>query len=325
VQLRLIDVAIGLVATFFLIALISSALVEAGSMIFKKRSKDLEVVIAKMLADPSAKISLQDTSVFAAINAATRRKRGPGKDRRFPSYLSARAFVDAVFEAKAIGDDVEGLAAKLPTSPFKQRVEAMFAEGEDDLMKIKAGLESWFDDTMDRLSGSYKRWSQWLLLIVGLALATILNVSAIRILDTLWNDSTLRTAVASQSVDLTDTQCPTDNKNCTQAEKIETAINSLDALKLPVGWGDTRWDPNPLGTIVGWVVVGAATMLGAPFWYDALKRLAGLRAGRGVPPRAADDPTSATVSASASNTTATISLAAPEAAPAPTEPPANGH
>ena len=297
-QLRLIDVAVGLVATFFLIALISSALVEAGSMIFKKRSKDLEAVIGKMLADPEAKISLQDTSVFAAINAATRRKRGPGTDTRFPSYLSARAFVDAVFEARALGHDVQGLAAKLPDSPFRKRVEAMLNEGERDLSKIKAGLESWFDDTMDRLSGSYKRWSQWLLLIVGLALAVMLNVSAIRILDTLWNDSTLRTAVASQSVDLTDTQCPIDMKDCTQAEKIETAIDSLDALKLPVGWGDTRWDPNPLGAIVGWLVVGAATMLGAPFWYDALKRLAGLRAGRGVPPRAAEDPTSATASRS---------------------------
>jgi hypothetical protein len=149
---------------------------------------------------------------------------------------------------------------------------------------------------MDRLSGAYKRWSQWLLLIVGLALAAILNVSAVRILDTLWNDSTLRTAIAAQSVNLTDAQCPTDKKDCTQAEKIETAINSLDALKLPIGWGDTRWDPNIAGTIIGWILVGAATMLGAPFWYDALKRLAGLQAGRGVPPKAANNPTSATAS-----------------------------
>jgi hypothetical protein len=323
VQLRLVDVAIGLVATFFLIALISSALVEAGSMIFKKRSKDLEAVITKMLADPKAKISLQDTSVFTAINAATRRKRGPGNDQRFPSYLSPRAFVDAVFEAKAIGGDIAGLAEKLPASPFKQRVEAMLAEGEHDLTSIKAGLESWFDDTMDRLSGSYKRWSQWLLLIVGLALAAILNVSAIRILDSLWNDSTLRTAVASQSVNLTDTQCPIGKANCSEAEKIQTAIDSLDGLKLPIGWGDTRWDPNALGTIVGWMVVGAATMLGAPFWYDALKRLGGLRAGRGIPPRAADDPASATTSARPPNISAPIVLPGPQTAPAATEPPTN--
>lgn len=186
-QLRLIDVAIGLVATFFLIALISSALVEAGSMIFKKRSKDLEAVIAKMLGvDPKDRV-LEGTSVFTAINAATRRKHGPRKegDQRFPSYLSASAFVNAVLEAKAIGNAEQRLIDVLPAgSPFRERADALQKEVGDDLTKIKAGLESWFDDTMDRLSGAYKRWSQWLLLIVGLALAAILNVPTIRILDT---------------------------------------------------------------------------------------------------------------------------------------------
>ena len=283
-------------------------------MIFKKRSKDLEAVIGKMLAgpNPEAKISLQDTSVFAAINAATRRKRGPGTDTRFPSYLSARAFVDAVFEARALGHDVWGVGRQASRLAFQEAGRSHAQRGRERISRrSRRASRSWFDDTMDRLSGSYKRWSQWLLLIVGLALAVMLNVSAIRILDTLWNDSTLRTAVASQSVDLTDTQCPIDMKDCTQAEKIETAIDSLDALKLPVGWGDTRWDPNPLGAIVGWLVVGAATMLGAPFWYDALKRLAGLRAGRGVPPRAAEDPTSAT--ASRSDATANGSASQPAA------------
>jgi hypothetical protein len=77
------------------------------------------------------------------------------------------------------------------------------------------------------------------------------------------------------------------------------------------------------GELAIWIVVGAATMLGAPFWYDALKRLAGLRAGRGLPPKAAEDPTSATASARASNSTAMISLNAPAATALPSEPPAN--
>jgi hypothetical protein len=303
-QLQLIEVAIGLVAAFFIVSLIASAVVEICSIWFKKRSKDLQIVLDTMLSTGSANaIDLTSTSIYRAMLAASRRKRGPAKERdqRGPSYMSARSFADGVVEGlvqlKSADQTVQDAIHNLPDGPLKQRITTLIVEVGDDLVAIKAGLEGWFDDTMDRLEGAYKRWSQWFLLAVGIVLACVLNVSAVRIIDSLWNDPTLRSAVAESAVnDLTDRPCPDDKPDCSPEEKIANAISDLDGLDLPVGWTDDWAEESGGGwTILGFLVTGGAVMLGAQFWFDLLTRLAGARAGRGVPPKAMSDRGSATV------------------------------
>ena len=39
---------------------------------------------------------------------------------------------------------------------------------EGDLQKAQANLEAWYDSTMDRVSGWYKRSTQWILFAIGL-------------------------------------------------------------------------------------------------------------------------------------------------------------
>jgi hypothetical protein len=38
-----------------------------------------------------------------------------------------------------------------------------------DLVKVRAELEEWFDGAMDRVSGIYKRKTQWGVLVVALS------------------------------------------------------------------------------------------------------------------------------------------------------------
>ncbi len=301
-QLQLIEVAIGVIAAFFLVSVMASAVVEIGSNLFRKRSKDLEQVIKQMLSSTGQDtIGLTETSVWKAAEIASRRKRGirkGEKDRRTPSYLSARSFADGVIEGlvrlKAAGSTLDDVVQNLADGPIKSRLLTLRQEVGDDLVAIKAGIEGWFDDTMDRLEGAYKRWSQWLLLVVGLVFAFALNISTVRIIDALWNDPVLRTAIAERADDLA--VCPADNPDCAPEEQIEQAIDQLDGLKLPVGWS-TGWDDESGAgwTILGIIPTGLAVVLGAQFWFDLLTKLAGARGGRGVPPKAADEQGSATV------------------------------
>ena len=96
------------------------------------------------------------------------------------------------------------------------------------------------------------------------------------------NDAPLRAAVASRASD------------AGTPEDAAAAIDAVDELKLPVGWGANAPD-NIFAAIPGWVIAIAALNLGAPFWFDLLSRLARLR-GSGVqaPPRSLSD-TAATV------------------------------
>jgi hypothetical protein len=99
---------------------------------------------------------------------------------------------------------------------------------------------------------------------------------------------------------------------------------------LPVGWGN-GWDDQSgaVWTIAGWLPVAVAAKAGAPFWFDLLRRIAGLRSG--VPPKAADDPGSYTTAATAGVSLGRVddflaqalnlrhNAVAPAAAPAPAE------
>lgn len=328
-QLQVIEVALGLFAAFFLLSVVASAVVALIGGVMKKRSKDLWHVVDQMIneysdaAVPAAVTDrpgfqlIQSTSIYASMEVASRRKRGykPGqRDDRLPAYMSARSFADATIEllANAIpagqagSQQIAAAIASLPQGPLRSRLEVLRSEATDDLVAIKAGLEGWFDDVMDRLEGAYKRWTRWLLFVVGLVLAGVLNVSALRIVDSLWNDPVLRTAVAAQVEELTATcaagdetcvppACPEDKTECTEADKIDYALNSLDGLKLPVGWGagwsaELHW----LLIMIGWLPAAAAVTMGAPFWFDLISRLTGMRGG-GVPPKARNDDGSATV------------------------------
>lgn len=302
-QLQVVEVSIGLIAAFLLVSILASAFVDLMAMALKKRSKDLERVVDAMLSTGSTgAIDLRGTSVYRAMQTASRRKRGPGsgpKDDRFPSYMSARSFADGVIEGlvklKTEGQNVTEAIASLPDGALKQRLLAVQAEVGGDLLAVKAGIEGWFDDTMDRLQGAYKRWSQWVLFAVGIALAVGLNVSAVRIVDSLWNDAVLREAVANQAGELEASACEGAEEPCTPQQQIEGAIADIDSLALPVGW-TSDWDEESGGflTVVGMLVTGAAVMVGAQFWFDLLSRLVGARATGGVPPRATIDRGSAT-------------------------------
>ena len=101
-------------------------------------------------------------------------------DRRGrPTYMSARAFADTVMELMA--DD------KLQNVPgwegLRARLRTLDAEA-GQLLHIKAGLESWFDETMARLSNAYKRWTTSVLFVVGLIIAAMGNVSTIQMAQT---------------------------------------------------------------------------------------------------------------------------------------------
>ena len=114
-------------------------------------------------------------------------------------------------------------------------------------------------------------------------LATIvvigLNVDTVSVATRLWHDPALRQSLAAQASQI---EAP-DNANAARDE--------IEALGLPVGWGDNAPD-SVVDALPGWIIAIAALNLGAPFWFDLLSRVARLR-GSGLQerPRALSDTT----------------------------------
>lgn len=78
----------------------------------------------------------------------------------------------------------------------------------DHLDKALEGMEKWYDEAMDRVTGWYKRWSQVIALVVAFLVAFGLNADTFQIAKTLYSDQTVRAAVVNSAQELVSTVPP---------------------------------------------------------------------------------------------------------------------
>lgn len=79
----------------------------------------------------------------------------------------------------------------MPDMPIRRTLNAVTL-GAADEAAVATSVEGWYSDTMDRLSGLYKRKTQGSLPIVGLALALAVNANLIHVTTVLWNTPAAR-------------------------------------------------------------------------------------------------------------------------------------
>jgi hypothetical protein len=133
---------------------------------------------------------------------------------------------------------------------------------------------------MDRLSGIYKRLSQYVMLILGVLLAVSLNVDSVRVARVLWETPALRSALVADAEKATAPPASAAGAPAAvqqveqQVGDIAQQVQKVQALNLPIGWsaGSFGWL-----TVPGWLMTAAAVGLGAPFWFSLLQSLANMR------------------------------------------------
>jgi hypothetical protein len=165
----------------------------------------------------------------------------------------------------------------------KEQLEGLLEEtdGKADgkLDAFRTAVERWYDDGMDRVSGWYRGWSQLWTCILAFVIAVGLNVDTIRVAERLGDDASLRTAVVEQARVTAGSEEGKGEEAKTPAEAGESAAKALgkvSALSLPILWGADN-DNVDITTLVGWLIAFLALSLGAPFWFDALSKLARLK------------------------------------------------
>jgi hypothetical protein len=78
-------------------------------------------------------------------------------------------------------------------------IRSLWIDSQGDIDVFRKSLEQWFDDTMERCSGWYKKYTQYILLILGLLIAIVFNVNTIEIIGKLEKDPALRDAIVQQA------------------------------------------------------------------------------------------------------------------------------
>jgi hypothetical protein len=301
---QVLEVVIAVAFVYFVLSLVASAITEAVAAILRLRARTLESGLRELIADREKAEALFDQPLVSQMTK--------GKKRRTPSYLSPRNFALALIDTIApppagstpgsrnVLAAVAGEIDSLPDS-LKRQLYPLVEEAQGDLQRFRTSVEAWFNDSMDRVSGWYKRRSQLVVYLVAAALSVGLNVDTVRITDRLWDDNALResvvraaieTAREPQTAETTHSAGPENGVAAAPEEgatakpsldRVEQAVDeaqaslsSLEELQLPIGWNAANDDVNG-STVIGWLVSFFAVSLGAPFWFDALSRLAHLR------------------------------------------------
>ena len=312
-----IDVAIGLVLMYLVLSLFCTSINEFIATLLRLRANKLRDALTQLIDDPNLKQAfdlhgLIDTAKIAASGAkkSTTPTPPPGTNlpppqgwlsrvwsNSDPSYLSSRtvalALIGSLDPTKPIPGiaDVESAVKALPDCNIKDVLLAALTEAQGDIQKVRDSIAAWFDASMERLSGAYKRNLQLISLMVGLAIAIAFNADTLQIGNTLWSDRALSQTISSSAAAFVN-DCAT--KNCTNAQTPATPAAALDNLAaqeatlriFPVGWSKqtipTDWVQS-FEKAFGLILTTIALAMGAPFWFDILQKVMNLRATGGAP------------------------------------------
>lgn len=289
----ILEVAIGMVFVYLLLSLVCSVVNEFIEARMKRRARELERGILTLFGEAGKSEGLvKDFFEHPLI-------KGLGDN---PSYIPSRTFSLALWNlASGVGQAGEAAVGltrdlpkirkaveSLPNAKVRQTLLTLIDEANNDFDRARENVERWYDDVMDRVSGWYKRKTQWILLALGFAAALCLNVDSVTIANTLSQDAALRTSLveASKGYAAQPTQ------QGTAEDKIKENLKEIRKLGLPIGWTRVSADKDPRGLpigftgeqkaldVLGWwlsklfglSVTALAISLGAPFWFDVLNK-----------------------------------------------------
>jgi hypothetical protein len=277
----IIDVAIGMVLSFLAVSLAASAITEAISSFMKLREKTLLKGVQDLLNDQDFTGIARDLYNHALVNPLASGTAKTFEDLTHkPSYIDSRQFALAIYgklsenAGSPKGESPADVIAKIPDPQLKTAMESLWAISSKDVDAFKHNIAVWFDNSMDRVSGYYKRWTQWVSLLVALLIAVIFNVNVLYEGAQIWT----RPSVIA---DLATTHFQADMAAADAAK----VFNALEPAFL-IGWvmGPMPHDPQSwFIALASWIIVAGASLFGASFWFDILQRVTHLK-GTGLKP-----------------------------------------
>ncbi len=228
---------------------------------------DLKRLFQLAEAAENAEVAARDAT--PANQAAAMRARDLGLTRvkaelaKFEStYTQLKPILEELLKTDKAKEGLAALDAKYQSTVkrtlggFLDAAQEATKKAEDVIATARTNVEQWFDDTMARLSGRYKRRAQVINIVLGIGLAVLLNVDAVVVAQTLWREPTLRQAVVAQAekfqlpadegaadevaegepAEGAATEGETSKEDATPSKILEKTRKELEELKLPIGW-----------------------------------------------------------------------------------------
>lgn len=330
-MLKLLDVLISLCLIYFLFSVATSAVTEMFETWAKKRAEMLRQGVLQMLGDSGANVASKESDNATATTpmplheAVMSHHLIVSANRGFAlgaSYLPAATFSHALIDSllskkpasqwsseasfKALREVIEQLDGHFaPLASLKQALLGLLNECDQTVVGFRTNVERWFNNQMDRVSGWYKRWTQWVSLGAGLLLAISLNVDSLQLTSSLWQNAALREKTSSIA------HVVAANGDAKSKDKNDDPLGVLFQTELPIGWKvdlpkevncKTKGLPSQyaaciptscnletvfwwLSKLAGWLLTALTVLVGSHFWFELMSTFINVRSG-GVKPAA---------------------------------------
>lgn len=230
-----------------------------------------------------------------------------------PSYIPSETFASALLQILELDEKIQKLRNKnqlnniieeaikdikhsnLPVNlelkknliVLAKRAQRKTQNIDEQIYQFEREVETWFNRSMERASGVYKRNAKGFAILLGSLIAVGANADTLHIFSMLSKDSVLSAGI-SQYANQTVQKCEKENLppdeylNCVG---IQVNNKELSKLSLPIGWNFPLETPKSFLTglvivilkFVGWLLTGIAISMGASFWFDLLNRFINVR------------------------------------------------
>ena len=236
-----------------------------------------------------------------------------------PSYIPGPAFAAAIVDILGRGTasadvrlaNVQSSIDALPDSDVKRALEFLLQSAGNDLGVLRTKIETWFENTMDRVSGWYKYRIQIVTAIVAACLTIFANADTVQIARSLYLNPVLRAKIVGEAgsasnpdghiltpaeqADLGELtgwssefkafhrlQAQEEHPGTIAQAAADDTFPGLDLVKSPTLLGSWLWAVVPVH-LLGWLLTAVAASLGAPFWFDTLNKFMNVRAAGAAP------------------------------------------
>jgi hypothetical protein len=312
----ILEVAIGLIFVYLLGSLICSAVNEWIARLLNTRAKDLENRITAILNDPGLVDNLYNHPLIRCFTRRTFLDK-LFRRTSIPSYIDSKIFSTALAETLIKSGSTTEIETSKDVSNFKIRMLLGLEKGidklekdiakdtlnsiidmaktkidkiEDAITKIGQELEQWFNSAMEQLSKWYKQKTRIILFVIAFSVSGIFNIDTIMITKNLYQDQGLRNEVVKAAEAIAGkeyTDPAVERKMEDLKNRIKDLKKQLDELNL-IGWDTSKTTaedsqglpkgiPEIIYKIIGIFITSLAVSMGAPFWFDLLKKAVGFK------------------------------------------------
>ncbi len=299
-NLAILDVAIGLVLIYLLLSLVCSALLEAVNHYANRRGAALEAQLKRLMSERTlaefcrlpgfaALKTRGEVGSASSPGAASKTPRRPWPFRlralvdgprrwlrkhlptrcTFPAYIPKDTFADLALawhgqrnQSREWCDDHE----------FGRVLTCLEADFAGDPAALRARVADWFENAMAHMSGRFKAHTHLHLALMAMLVVVLANADSFRLANDIYRNPAIQTLLVEQA-----TQIDQDGRS-----RLDSPAALRDALKeVPLlGWPEDGPSMevflNPW-SLTGYLITVLALMMGADFWFNALRRLVNIR------------------------------------------------